>query len=146
MGGSPSASEPHRPADSPAVPQYRRGAKARITSGDAVLLIKERHTDGTPFWTLPGGGVRPEESLVEGLCRELREELGCRSPVVGERAGRMVYAHHSEPHRVSLYTVFDSRLQSEPRPNRVEGIESCRWIRPDAVPPRTLPQVRALCW
>jgi len=37
--------------------QYRRGVKALIERDGAVLLVQERHDDGTPFWTLPGGGV-----------------------------------------------------------------------------------------
>jgi 8-oxo-dGTP pyrophosphatase MutT (NUDIX family) len=135
-----------RHGNGPATTQYRRGAKALIASGDAVLLVKERHADGTSFWTLPGGGIRSDESLTEGLCRELREELGCRALVVGDRTDRVWYAHRSAPNLVSVYTVFECWTLTDPAPKLADGIEASRWVRPDAIPPRTLPQVRSICW
>ena len=125
--------------------QYRHSAKALLTSGDAVLLVKEYHTDGTPFWTLPGGGVRPDESLTEGLRRELREELDCHNVVIGEQTSRVWYAHRSRVGAVSLYTVFECQALSEPTPKKLEGVTAVRWVRPTTFPPETLPQGRAVC-
>ncbi len=42
--------------------RYRTGAKALVTSAAKVLLVRERHADGQPFWTLPGGGVHSHEA------------------------------------------------------------------------------------
>jgi ADP-ribose pyrophosphatase YjhB (NUDIX family) len=42
-----------------------------------VLLV--RQTAGQKLWTLPGGKVRPRESLQEGLLREVLEETGFRA-------------------------------------------------------------------
>ncbi len=39
-----------------------------------VLLVKQ--TSGKRAWTFPGGKVRPRESLLHALKRELREEVG----------------------------------------------------------------------
>jgi hypothetical protein len=100
-----------------ATAQYRHSAKALMTSGDAVLLVKEYHSDGTPFWTLPGGGVRPDESLTEGLRRELREELDCHNVVIGEQTGRVWYAHRSRVGAVSL-SSFSSVKRSRNRRRR----------------------------
>ena len=60
----------------------RRGVKALVSTRGAVLLVREEHDDGSAFWTLPGGGLRPSEPPAAGLRRELREELGC-AVVVG---------------------------------------------------------------
>ena len=128
-----------------ATAQYRHSAKALMTSGDAVLLVKEYHSDGTPFWTLPGGGVRPDESLAEGLHRELQEELDCHDVVIGEQAGHVWYAHRSRAGTISLYTVFECQALSEPTPNETEGVTEIRWVRPETLPPETLPQVRSVC-
>jgi 8-oxo-dGTP pyrophosphatase MutT (NUDIX family) len=106
-----------------------------------VLLVKEHHADGSVFWTLPGGGVHAEESLVTGLHRELEEELFCRG-VVREYAGSFEYAHLGRPDTVSVYRVFETVLLSEPTPNGREGIVGCRWVEPSAPPATTLPQVR----
>ena len=42
---------------------------------DRILLIRHEKP-GKEYWLLPGGGVNSGESLVDGLRRELREELG----------------------------------------------------------------------
>jgi 8-oxo-dGTP diphosphatase len=141
MGWSTASTDERRATGAGGTPRYRRGAKARITTDEAILLVKERHADGTPFWTLPGGGVAPSESLAEGLRRELREELGCHRLVIGDQAGRCWYAHRSEPLAVTEYTVFQCQLLGEPTPDPSEGIEAARWVRPEALPPRTLPQI-----
>jgi len=122
----------------------RTGAKALVTSGGRVLLVRERHADGTPFWTLPGGGVAPSESAPEGLCRELIEELDCRARVA-EPVSEFWYVHHSCEETVSMYTVYACSLLSEPAPNAAEGIFESRWVDPDAVPTGTLPQVEYVC-
>jgi 8-oxo-dGTP diphosphatase len=48
---------------------------AVLRRGARILLI--RHEKGErEVWLLPGGGVNVGESLVDGLRRELREEVG----------------------------------------------------------------------
>ncbi|SDJ94795.1 ADP-ribose pyrophosphatase YjhB, NUDIX family [Halovenus aranensis] len=125
-------------AETPA--RLREGVKALASTGTSVLLVKERHSDGDVFWTLPGGGLRAGESRIEGLQRELREELGC-DIVATDRATTMVYAHHSQD-VVSLYHTFQCLLLSEVTPARSHGILECRWVSPTDLPPATLPQVR----
>ena len=122
----------------------RHGAKALVTSGWRVLLVKERHADGTVFWTLPGGGVERHECPREGLARELVEELSCRSRV-GDSRSTFWYAHRSCEWTVTRYTLFDCTLLGTPTPNAAEGIEDARWVDPADPPTRTLPQVRLVC-
>ena len=123
--------------------RVRHGAKALIRSGDAVLLVKERHADGSAFWTLPGGGVEAGESPVECLRRELREELDCRV-LVGDRMDSVLYAHHSTDGALTRYSVHECSLASRPTPRPEEGTLECRWARPEAFPASTLPQFRLL--
>ncbi len=121
----------------------RRGVKALASTGEAVLLVREEHDDGSAFWTLPGGGLRPSESPVAGLRRELREELGC-AVVVGRPTDRVWYAHHSRAGTLSSYDVYDCAVASAVEPNPAEGTLEARWVAVDDLPPRTLPQVRSL--
>lgn len=122
----------------------RTGAKALVTNGQAVLLVKERHADGSPFWTLPGGGVESAETPREGLGRELVEELGCDAHIEAP-VSAFWYVHESLTETVSHYTVFGCSLLSTPEPNRAEGVFETRWVDPDAVPTATLPQVEEVC-
>ncbi len=46
-------------------------------SQSRVLMV--RQTAGQKLWTLPGGKVRPRESLQKALLRELFEETGLRA-------------------------------------------------------------------
>ncbi|PSP84480.1 NUDIX hydrolase [Halobacteriales archaeon QS_6_64_34] len=124
--------------------QPRSGAKALVTSDRAVLVVQERHADGTPFWTLPGGGVHTHECPTEGLRRELAEELDCRARI-DEPVSTFWYAHDSLDATVSVYGVYDCSLLTEPVPNYDEGVFDARWVEPDELPPATLPQVRYLC-
>lgn len=122
----------------------RIGAKAKITARDAILLVKERHNDGSTFWTLPGGAIEPGEPEPIGLRRELQEELDCQV-YVGPPTGEMWYAHQSIGGPVSSYTVYDCTIASKPSACAAEEVLECRWIDPDSFPPETLPQIRCLC-
>jgi len=120
----------------------RRAAKGLVTGSSRVLLVRERHADGDPFWTLPGGGVRPTESLAEGLRREFAEELSCGA-VVDDLVATFPYAHRGSS-RLSVYGVFDCAVTAAVDPVRGEGILATRWVPPRQPPARTLPQVQHL--
>jgi len=124
-------------------PQMRQSAKALLTAADRVLLVKERHGDGSEFWTLPGGGVERGESLTEALSRELFEELRC--PVdIGRRVRTLWYAHVSSSLRVSRWQVYRCWTPGKPTPAHDDGILDSRWVRWTDLPSNTLTQVRYL--
>lgn len=124
-------------------PQFRESAKALATRDGRVLIIKECHDDGSAFWTLPGGGIKPNESRAAALRRELAEELRCRG-TVGDRVTQFWYAHTGRANTVSLCLVYDCALVSSATPNLTEGVLAKRWVTADELPPGTLPQVRYL--
>ncbi len=46
-----------------------------IVDNDEVLLIKHRlHTTGESYWVIPGGGLEDDESEVQCVKREMKEE------------------------------------------------------------------------
>jgi 8-oxo-dGTP diphosphatase len=119
--------------------RFRIGAKGLITTQDRVLLIKERHADGSHFWTLPGGGIEDTESLSDCLRREIEEEI--RSPSdVRQVVDAFVYRHTSRP-TTTIYAVFDATLQTEPDPNPGERIVDHAWRKPTDLPSTTLDPV-----
>lgn len=50
----------------------RIAARGIIQKGDLYLFVVSRKGD----YKFPGGGVEPSESLVDAMCREVREETG----------------------------------------------------------------------
>jgi 8-oxo-dGTP pyrophosphatase MutT (NUDIX family) len=46
-----------------------------------ILMVEQRDADGL-FWILPGGGVKPGETLEEAGVREVWEEAGARCRIV----------------------------------------------------------------
>jgi 8-oxo-dGTP diphosphatase len=134
-GRSPTAA-PDPSETAPADYELRRGAKALVASRGRVLLTKECRSDGSSFWSLPGGGVERDESLRECLRRELAEELRCR-PSVGPAIDSCVYCHTTRP-AATFYTVFETTLETTPQPNPTEGVVDHAWRRPAELPPTTL--------
>ncbi len=58
------------------VPKKRMSAYAIVLSEDETrfLAVKVKGIDG---YMLPGGGIEPDESLIQGLAREVLEEGNC---------------------------------------------------------------------
>lgn len=93
------------------------GANAIIKYNEMILLEKRKDCD---LWGLVGGGVKRQETPLEAIVREVREELGIRiSKDCFKKLG--VYG---EPGRIAAYqdgsiwrmvvVVFQLELESEP--------------------------------
>lgn len=54
----------------------RVGIKALIVRDGRILLNRCRRVDKFTYYTLPGGGQRQYESVMQALEREIREETG----------------------------------------------------------------------
>ncbi|QCC47710.1 NUDIX hydrolase [Halobellus limi] len=119
----------------------RTGAKALFASRSRVLLIEERRADGSTFWTLPGGGVKPTESLRDGLHRELREELRCAARL-SEDVDSCLYRHRTKPDTVTHYTIVSGTLLTSPDPNASEDVVGYEWVDPENPPETTLPPIQ----
>ncbi len=57
-----------------------------IAYGGNYLFVK--HRPDSSFWALPGGKLDPHEEIIDGLRREIVEELGIE-PVIGD----FLYVH-----------------------------------------------------
>lgn len=80
-----------------------------------VLLVKHTYVEG---WYLPGGGVETNDTMVQTVIKELREEVGFE--VVGEPILLDIYKNNSASKRdhVALYKVNEWREAEVFQPNR----------------------------
>lgn len=93
------------------------GANAIITWNNRILLEKRRDCD---LWGLVGGGVKPQETPLDAIVREIREELGIR--VSKDQFKKL--GVYGEPGRIAAYrdgsiwrmvvVVFRLELDVEP--------------------------------
>jgi ADP-ribose pyrophosphatase YjhB (NUDIX family) len=56
----------------------RIGVRAVVIKNNEVLAVKHKMSDGSEseYWALPGGGLDPHESIINGIHREMIEETG----------------------------------------------------------------------
>ena len=60
----------------------RINVRAIIYKDGKLLAVKHKHgEDISHYYAVPGGGLDPQESLVDGLARELREETGINAVI-----------------------------------------------------------------
>lgn len=60
----------------------RINVRAIIYKDGKLLAVKHKHgEDISHYYAVPGGGLDPRESLVDGLARELREETGINAVI-----------------------------------------------------------------
>lgn len=93
--------------------------------------LKGTHLAG--MWEFPGGKCGPDESLVQSLDRELREELGTRS-VIGDE---IFTVEHAYPERTVRLHFYATTLLDEPKP--LLGQEM-RWVSRDELRTLQLPE------
>lgn len=86
---------------------WKISVNALIETSDGILLVKPSYKQG---WDLPGGIVESEESPVEGLKREIIEELGT-SAEIGEL--RCVdYIHSDWESRPVIMLIFSATIKT----------------------------------
>ncbi|MCL4516196.1 MAG: NUDIX domain-containing protein [Firmicutes bacterium] len=54
-----------------------------VLAGDLALIAKKSHGPLQGFWMIPGGGVKPGETLDLAVQREVQEETGVNASVRG---------------------------------------------------------------
>ena len=89
--------------------EIRNSAKALVIRDGKMAAIKIRDA-GEEWYIMPGGGMEPEETLPEAVCREVMEELGLQVEC-GELLFVIEGVHGERFHRVDL--VFECKIIGE---------------------------------
>ena len=87
----------------------RERAGVLIIRNGRVALI-ERHTQGRRFWAIPGGGVKPGETVADAAHREAEEELGVP---VNLGALRVRIDHRERDDSIQRQWYFEATVHSD---------------------------------
>ena len=120
-------------------------AVAAVINSKGEVLVSQRkqgtHLGGC--WEFPGGKLEQDESVVDGLCRELKEELD----IVPLSTRPLIRARHHYPEKSVLLDVWKVEAYSG-SPAGVEG-QCIEWrainrLDPGVFPPADVPIINAL--
>ncbi len=81
---------------------YRERTAVRAVLFDAANKIALLHVRKQDYYKLPGGGLDGDETLEQGLKRELPEETGCHAQVTGEVGEIEEYRNEEKIHQRSF--------------------------------------------
>lgn len=79
-------------------------AVSAIVTDERSQLLLIRRTDNN-YWSIPGGGVNPGESVSEAAAREVKEETGIDCQVIG------LVGIYSDPNHVAAYDDGEVRQE-----------------------------------
>jgi 8-oxo-dGTP diphosphatase len=117
-------------AFNPVTPQLRLAAL--ILRQGRILLLEHRKR-GQRYWVLPGGRLDGNETLVAGLRRELKEELG-----LDPRIGPLLFVSEMlAPDRHVVSLIFQAEIAdgTEPRlDSRDPVLAGWQWVATDQLP------------
>ncbi len=100
----------------------------RDTSGRVLIAQRPRGRHMAGRWEFPGGKLHPGESPLQGLRRELAEELG----VVVSSGERLIMLRHDYPDRRVLLDAW-SVTAHEGTPRGLES-QALAWVAPEELP------------
>ncbi len=95
---------------------YSIGVGALVRRNGQILLVRRAQEPGKGNWTIPGGYIEQLEPIGETVVREVLEETGVQSSVVG------IVALRDQPRSVhNVYIAFEMEyISGEPVPDGVE--------------------------
>lgn len=72
---------------------------AVVVQSGQILMVKRRAAPGKGMWALPGGYIDQNETLMQSMLRELREETGLKVPEPVLRGSIVCEKTFDDPHR-----------------------------------------------
>ena len=97
-------------------------------TGRVLLALRSRWVDEPGVWGIPGGGVEPGESPLEGALREVEEEIGW------DGNARIHHAHTFRGPNGFRYYNFVGMVNQEFDPAINWESEVAGWFHPNELP------------
>jgi 8-oxo-dGTP pyrophosphatase MutT (NUDIX family) len=122
---------------------WRPCATAIILDNNKLLLIKSKSHG---LWELPGGGIEINESIAEGLIREVFEETGYKIKITNQLPiylnDNNFYALDLDTYFRSIQMVFLSTIENKKQEtkhiNFEEEIIEIKWFNLNALPEKEI--------
>lgn len=105
-----------------------------IRDGESVLLVKQSYDDR--YWSLPGGGMEPGESVDQAAIREVREETGLEVRL------KRVVGIYSKPRENGLAITFEGEVIGGDLLQVTNETSACRYWPFDRLPEPTRAHLR----
>ena len=89
-----------------------------------ILMVQEKKKFCYGKWNIPAGHLDPNETIIEGAIREIREETGCEVKATGVA----VVANKVMPDDVLVEIIFSTKLVNEDIKINPDEILDVKWI------------------
>ncbi len=100
-----------------------------IEKDGKVLMVQEKKKRCYGKWNLPAGHLDPNETIIEGAIREIREETGCEV----EATGIATVANKVMPDDVLVEIIFTTKIIKEEIKLNPEEILDIKWVNIDDI-------------
>lgn len=103
-----------------------------IENGGEILFIQRQDHESSPNqWCLPGGGIHENETALECVTREIKEETDIDLPKGKVRFLRKMYLRHPD-YSDYIINEFFARLDLRPAVKvNVEEHKDFKWVTPE---------------
>lgn len=122
-----------------------RAAAIILNEKNELLLLRQKnpHT-GFEWWTLPGGGMEPEESVIDTIVREVKEEcnLICRPMkliYLSEYVDYTINTHHLGMFFLTTVERIEEMATGYDPEVEVQYIKECRFVSEEEIKTNRLP-------
>lgn len=95
-----------------------------IEKDGKVLMVQEKKKRCYGKWNLPAGHLDPNETIIQGAIREMKEETGCDV----ELTGIAVLANRIMPDDIFIEIIFTTKLVKEEIRIDPEEILDVKWL------------------
>lgn len=95
-----------------------------VEKNGKVLMVQEKKERCYGKWNLPAGHLDPNETIIEGAIREIKEETGCDV----EATGIAVIANRVLENDIFVEIIFTTKLVKEEIKIDPEEILDVKWL------------------